>query len=294
MTTTVAEHPEPALRDQRRAPHGTSSAAVSSRSREIAALLRALGGRRRRRLRVDRRGARRAPARGRAAAAARSRPASARRARPVWPKPPSPRAVASRLATSSPARARATGAITSCAMRSPRRIVNGSRPGVQHDHLDLTAVVGVYRTGRVRQDDAVPQREPAARAHLRLVAVGHARSRSPSGPARARPARARRSRLDGGVQVEAGRAARWRAREAAGPRAPRQARDPHPHGAAAPAVACHSSRCGLRLRGARRPAPPCARAGCGPRGRCRCTSRAPRRPRSPRRSPSRPAPRPDG
>ena len=50
--------------------------------------------------------------------------------RPLWPKPPSPRSVGSRLATSSHS-ARATGAITSCAMRSPRSIVNALSPALQ-------------------------------------------------------------------------------------------------------------------------------------------------------------------
>ncbi len=47
--------------------------------------------------------------------------------RPVEPKPPSPRAVASRSSTSSK-RAWRTGAGTSWAMRSPRRTSNGSAP----------------------------------------------------------------------------------------------------------------------------------------------------------------------
>src|SRR5262249_34961793 len=49
---------------------------------------------------------------------------SARRQRPVLPKPPSPRTVVGSVSTSSSS-ARTTGATTSCAMRSPRRRVNG-------------------------------------------------------------------------------------------------------------------------------------------------------------------------
>lgn len=47
--------------------------------------------------------------------------------RPVEPKPPDPRSVSSRLPVST-SRARETGAITSCAMRSPRRISIGASP----------------------------------------------------------------------------------------------------------------------------------------------------------------------
>ena len=91
---------------------------------------------------------------------------------PVLPKPPSPRSLAGSAATSRHAM-RATGATTSCAMRSPRRSVDrapvrdspaapGSRRGSRR-----RSVPGAFSTR-----DAGAQREAAARPHLRLVAGG--------------------------------------------------------------------------------------------------------------------------
>src|SRR5690606_10127121 len=51
---------------------------------------------------------------------------------PVWPNPPAPRALSAKLSTSSKS-ACTTGTTTSCAMRSPGSIVNGSRPRFQHE-----------------------------------------------------------------------------------------------------------------------------------------------------------------
>ena len=60
----------------------------------------------------------------------------------------------------------ATRWITSCAMRSPRWIVERSaRVEIHQQHADLVAVPGVDQPGRVETRDAVPHRESRTRLH---------------------------------------------------------------------------------------------------------------------------------
>jgi len=96
-------------------------------------------------------------------------------------------------------------------------------PRVQHDHRQLPAVVRIDRTGRVRQHEPVTQREPAARAHLRLVAVGHC-DREPARHQRAVTRLEHELALERGVHVEA-RRTRCSARGQRQPPPARQSRD---------------------------------------------------------------------
>ena len=88
---------------------------------------------------------------------------------PVLPKPPAPRAVSTRSAAPSKI-ARATGATTSCAIRSPRAQGHGLRPEVHDENADLAAVVRVDRPDAVREREPLSQGEAGAGAHLAFEA----------------------------------------------------------------------------------------------------------------------------
>ena len=74
-------------------------------------------------------------------------------------------------------------------MRAPRSTGNGASPEIDQDDLDLAAIVGIDRAGRIEHGDAVPQREPGARPDLAFGA-GRQRDRD-AGRDRGPPARAR-------------------------------------------------------------------------------------------------------
>ena len=95
---------------------------------------------------------------------------------------------------------------------------------VHHDHGELAAVVRVDRPGRVGQHEPVPQREAAARPHLRLEPFGH-RDRESGRHERAIARREHELALERGMQIEARRARRGVRRQRQPPRT-RQSGDP--------------------------------------------------------------------
>ena len=91
---------------------------------------------------------------------------------PLAPCPVSPRWLPGSDPTSRKS-ARHTSWMTSWAIRSPRRTVNGSGAvGVDQVDLDLPAVPGVHRPRGVQRGHAVPGRQPGPRVHERGVARG--------------------------------------------------------------------------------------------------------------------------
>ena len=76
-----------------------------------------------------------------------------------------------------------------------------ARVEVDHAHLDLAAIAGVDRAGRVDQADPVPDRQPGARVDERGVAV---RQRDGDAGGQQRALARRQLRVDRGVQVGAG------------------------------------------------------------------------------------------
>ena len=120
---------------------------------------------------------------------------------PVDPCPPSPRAEPGSSSTSWN-RARSTRWTTSWAIRSPRRSRTVSRAVVvDEQHLDLAAVAGVDRAGRVDHPDAELVRQSRARVHERRV-PGRQRDRHPG--RHHRPLARLQHHVLGGHQVGAG------------------------------------------------------------------------------------------
>ena len=116
--------------------------------------------------------------------------------RPVEPKPPSPRALSGSISVSRQAR-RATGAMTSWAMRSPRVEAEGRLAEIDQNDLDLAAIIGIDGAGAVEQGHAMFERQARARADLGLIARGQGdgdsgRDEPPRCRARARPPRSPR------------------------------------------------------------------------------------------------------
>jgi hypothetical protein len=91
------------------------------------------------------------------------------------------------------------------AIAAPNRERLASR--VHQDHLDLAAVVRVDGAGRVGEHDPVTQRQPAARADLRLESLGD-RDRQAGRHQRPLPRSDAQIPVDGGVEVEARRTGR--------------------------------------------------------------------------------------
>src|SRR5690606_24199323 len=94
-------------------------------------------------------------------------------------------------------------------LRDAHPVLDGERrtPEVDERDLQLAAVVGVDRPGRVGDGDAVLRREPRAGAHLALVPFGN-RDRPPGGDERDVPRREGDRRVEARRQVEPGREGR--------------------------------------------------------------------------------------
>ena len=190
--------------------------------------------------------------------------------RPECPKPPAPRCDAAKSSTTSSSTC-TTGTTTSCAMRSPGRMVNGSRAAIPARHHELSLVVRIDEPDEVAEHDAVLVTQTRARQDHRgepgIVEVDREAGRNELGTACGEQQR----RIEAGAQVEAGRAAGrvLRQREL-----PPQAcvEDAHLEGAACGRRRAQASAV-PRLRATARAASSCAISAMSPRARASLSAR---------------------